>query len=80
MVIMVVFRNISNPQNKSYFPFLEAFRLHTNIGLLDSDTPINSFVISSSLHAEGKSTVAVQLARTTAMGRRVLLVNARCTD
>lgn len=80
MVIMVVFRNISNLQNKSYFPFLEAFRLHTNIGFLDSDTPINSFVISSSSHAEGKSTVAVQLAQANAMGRRVLLVDADCAD
>lgn len=78
MVIIVVFRNISNSQNESYFPFLGAFRLHTNIAFLDSDTPINSFVISSSLHAEGKPTVAVQLARANAMGRRLLLVDALC--
>ncbi len=71
-------RNNSNSQNYSYFPFLEAFRsLHTNIGFLGSDTPINSLVISSALHAEGKSTVALHLAQAAAaMGKRVLLVDA----
>ncbi|WP_208346148.1 polysaccharide biosynthesis tyrosine autokinase, partial [Aetokthonos hydrillicola] len=58
--------------------FLEAFRvLHTNIQLLSSDQPIRSIVISSALPAEGKSTVALNLAQTaSAMGQRVLLVDA----
>jgi capsular exopolysaccharide synthesis family protein len=74
----LVFRNISNVQGYSYFPFLEAFRsLHTNISFLGSDTPIHSLVISSSIHAEGKSTVALNLAQAAAaMGQRVLLVDA----
>ena len=73
----LVFRNI-NTQSESYFPFLEAFRsLHTNIGFLSSDTPIHSLVISSSVHADGKSTVSLNLAQAAAaMGRRVLLVDA----
>jgi len=73
-------RNTSNTQGYgySYFPFLEAFRsLHTNISFLGSDTPIHSLVISSALHAEGKSTVALHLAQAAAaMGKRVLLVDA----
>uniref|UniRef100_A0ACD5GQY9 GumC family protein n=1 Tax=Desertifilum tharense IPPAS B-1220 TaxID=1781255 RepID=A0ACD5GQY9_9CYAN len=59
-------------------PFLEAFRsLYTNIRFLSSDTPIRSLVISSCLPAEGKSTVALYLARAAAaMSQRVLLVDA----
>lgn len=70
--------NISDTQGESYFPFLEAFRsLYTNIGFLGSDTPVHSLVISSALHAEGKSTTALHLAQAAAaMGRRVLLVDA----
>lgn len=62
----------------NYFPFLESFRsLYTNIGFLGSDTPVHSLVISSSVHAEGKSTTASFLAQAAAaMGRRVLLVDA----
>lgn len=73
-----VVHNISNTQDKSYFPFLEAFRsLNINVRFLGSDTPINSFVISSALHAEGKSTVAAHLAQAAAaMGQKVLLVDA----
>jgi len=58
--------------------FLEAFRLlHTNIRLLSSDTPIRSLTISSALPSEGKSTIAVNLARAAAaMDQRVLLVDA----
>ncbi len=68
----------NSTQGYSYFPFLEAFRsLHTNIGFLGSDTPIHSIVISSAVHAEGKSTVALNLAQAAAaMGKRVLLVDA----
>jgi polysaccharide biosynthesis transport protein len=59
-------------------PFLEAFRsLSANIRLLGSDCPINSFVISSSIPAEGKSTISNQLAQAAAaMGQRVLIVDA----
>lgn len=73
-----VVHNISNAQDKSYFPFLEAFRsLNINVRFLGSDTPINSFVISSALDAEGKSTVAAHLAQAAAaMGQKVLLVDA----
>jgi capsular exopolysaccharide synthesis family protein len=75
----LVFGNINNAQqHESYFPFVEAFRsLHTNIGFLSSDTPIHSLAISSALHADGKSTVAIHLAQAAAaMGQRVLLVDA----
>ncbi|MBW4636952.1 MAG: polysaccharide biosynthesis tyrosine autokinase [Gloeocapsa sp. UFS-A4-WI-NPMV-4B04] len=73
-----VVHTISNAQDKSYFPFLEAFRsLNINVRFLGSDTPINSFVISSALHAEGKSTVAAHLAQAAAaMGQKVLIVDA----
>lgn len=51
--------------------------LYTNIQLLNSDQPIRSLVISSALPGDGKSTVAMQLAQiATAMGKRVLLVDA----
>lgn len=58
--------------------FLEAFRsLHANICLLGSDAPIRSLVISSALPGDGKSTVALNLAKAAAaMGQRVLLVDA----
>jgi capsular exopolysaccharide synthesis family protein len=71
-------RRSRNSYGYNYFPFLESFRsLYTNIGFLGSDTPVHSLVISSSIHAEGKSTVATYLAQAAAaMGRRVLLVDA----
>ncbi len=74
----VVARNISSTEGYSYFPFLEAFRsLYTNIGFLGSDTPIHSVVVSSAVHADGKSTVSLNLAQAAAaMGKRVLLVDA----
>ncbi|MGL5060315.1 MAG: GumC family protein [Microcoleus sp.] len=58
--------------------FQEAFRsLNANIRLLSVDSPINSCVISSCQVADGKSTVAVNLARAAAaMGQQVLLVDA----
>lgn len=66
--------------NPSYVasPFQEAFRsLRTNVRLLSSDRPIRSIVISSAIPEEGKSTVALHLARAgAAMGQRVLLVDA----
>ncbi|MEM7591298.1 MAG: polysaccharide biosynthesis tyrosine autokinase [Cyanobacteria bacterium P01_A01_bin.83] len=59
-------------------PFLESFRsLNTNIKLLGSDTSIRSFVISSSIPSEGKSTVSCHLAQAAAaMEQRVLLIDA----
>ena len=59
-------------------PFLESFRsLNTNIKLLGSDTSQCSFVISSSVPSEGKSTVSSHLAQAAAaMGQRVILIDA----
>jgi capsular exopolysaccharide synthesis family protein len=61
-----------------FSPFSEAFRaLNSQIRLLRPDVQIKSLVISSSLPAEGKTTVAMQLAQAAAaMGQRVLLVDA----
>lgn len=58
--------------------FLEAFRsLYTNIRFLGTDEPIHSLVVSSAIPSEGKSTVALYMARAAAvMGQRVLLVDA----
>ncbi|MBF2002395.1 MAG: polysaccharide biosynthesis tyrosine autokinase [Synechococcales cyanobacterium M58_A2018_015] len=62
--------------------FFEAFRsLHANIRLLNSDTPIRSFVISSTAPGEGKTTVAAYLAQAAAaMDQRVLVIDTdlRC--
>lgn len=71
-------KNRRKPQWYKASPFLESFRsLHTNIRFLGSDTPIHSIVISSGTPADGKSTVAVNLAQAAAaMGQRVLLVDA----
>jgi succinoglycan biosynthesis transport protein ExoP len=59
-------------------PFTESFRsLFTNLQFISPDQPIRSLVISSSVPAEGKSTVATYLAQAAAaMGQRVLLVDA----
>jgi polysaccharide biosynthesis transport protein len=58
--------------------FVEALRvLYTNIQFLSSDRPVRSIVISSAMSADGKSTVAFNLAQIAAtMGLRVLLVDA----
>jgi capsular exopolysaccharide synthesis family protein len=58
--------------------FHEAFRsLYTNIRFLGTDHQIQSLVISSAVPSEGKSTLAMYLARAAAvMGQRVLLVDA----
>ena len=70
----------ANSKQKWYgaSPFLEAFRsLNTNIKLLGSDSSIRSFVISSSIPSEGKSTVSCHLAQAAAaMGQKVLLIDA----
>jgi polysaccharide biosynthesis transport protein len=58
--------------------FLEALRvLYTNIQFLGTDRPIRSIVVSSTMNADGKSTIAFHLAKIAAvMGQRVLLVDA----
>ena len=58
--------------------FREAFRsLYTNIRFVKLDSPTNSLVVSSATPAEGKSTVAINLAQAAAtLGQRVLLVDA----
>jgi len=59
--------------------YLEAFRsLYTNISLLGSrQRPIRSLVVGSATPNDGKSTIALQLAKTAAsIGQRVLLVDA----
>ena len=59
-------------------PFLEAFRsLNTNLKLLGSDNSLRSFVISSSIPSEGKSTVSCHLAQAAAaMGQKVIIIDA----
>lgn len=62
----------------SSFSFREAFQsLHTNLSFMNPDHPVKSLVISSSIPAEGKSTVALSLGQAAAaVGKRVLLVDA----
>lgn len=59
-------------------PFLEAFRtLNTNIRLLGSDSSLRSLVFSSVSPGDGKTTIAINVAKAAAsMGQRVLLVDA----
>ncbi|AFY40823.1 polysaccharide biosynthesis tyrosine autokinase [Nostoc sp. PCC 7107] len=72
--------NVATLQDNSHHNtnFLESLRvLYTNIQLLNSDHPIRSIIITSSMPSDGKSTVAFNLAQiATAMGQRVLLVDA----
>ncbi|MFM7427683.1 MAG: GumC family protein [Elainella sp.] len=58
--------------------FSEAMRvLHMNLQFLNTDRPLKSIIISSALPGDGKSTVAINLARTAmVLGQRVLLVDA----
>lgn len=69
-------RDTDRVKQKDIDAFSEAFRsLYANIRLLNSDSPIRSFVISSAQTGEGKSTTAVHLAMAAAaMTQRVLLV------
>lgn len=69
----------SYPSEMEYSPkLLEAFRyLYTNIRLLTYESALKSLVISSAVYGEGKSTIALNLARIAAsVGQRVLLVDA----
>jgi polysaccharide biosynthesis transport protein len=68
-----------NRRNRYEFsPFIESFRaLNSQLRLIETDAPIRSLVVSSSIPAEGKTTISLQLAQAAAaMGQRVLLVNA----
>lgn len=60
------------------FFYQEAFRnLSTSLRFLNSDQPLRSVALTSSMPAEGKSLVNVLLAKTLSeMGQRVLLVDA----
>ena len=67
-------------QSISYYgqgSFWESLQvLYSNIQLLNSDRPIKSFVVSSAVPGDGKSTVAFSLAKTAAIiGKKVLLVD-----
>jgi succinoglycan biosynthesis transport protein ExoP len=57
--------------------FVEAFRtLNTSLQMLSPDRPVRSLVVTSASPAEGKSTVATELAMASAsMGLQVLLVD-----
>ncbi|MGB7444596.1 MAG: polysaccharide biosynthesis tyrosine autokinase [Coleofasciculaceae cyanobacterium] len=59
-------------------PFTEAFRsLQANLHFLNPDQSVRSVVISSTVPAEGKSTITIFLAQAAAaMGQKVLLVDA----
>jgi polysaccharide biosynthesis transport protein len=78
-------REISGKVRRRYYeadPFAEAFRsLYANLRLINTDSPIRSLVVSSTMPGEGKSTISVYLAQAAAaMGQRVLLVDTdlRC--
>jgi succinoglycan biosynthesis transport protein ExoP len=60
------------------FQYQEAFRnLATSLRFLNSDRPIKSIALSSSIPSEGKSLVAVLLAKTlNELGQRVLLIDS----
>ena len=60
------------------FHYQEAFRnLATSLRFLNSDQPLRSIALSSSLPSEGKSLVVILLAKTLSeLGQRVLLVDA----
>jgi polysaccharide biosynthesis transport protein len=77
MTQKIGFGNGAKASQYNSSPFLESFRsLYTNIRLLSSDTQIRSFVISSSVPGEGKSTVSMYVAQAAAaLGQRVLLVD-----
>jgi receptor protein-tyrosine kinase len=74
--------DISDLTYRACSPFQEAFRaLNTNLRLLNPEGSVRSCVITSATPADGKSTIAMNLAQgAAAMGQRVLLVDAdlRC--
>ena len=68
----------SREQSYQRFFYQEAFRnLFTSLRFLNSDHPLKTIALTSSLPAEGKSLVNVLLAKTLSeMGQRVLLIDA----
>ncbi len=64
--------------DESFSPRAEAFRqLRSNIRYLSVDTSVKSFVVTSSIESEGKTTVAANLAIALAQsGEHVILVDA----
>jgi polysaccharide biosynthesis transport protein len=56
---------------------IEPFRFFgANLGLFETESNLRSFIITSAIPGEGKSTIALNLAKTAAiMGKRVLLVD-----
>jgi polysaccharide biosynthesis transport protein len=60
------------------FQYQEAFRnLATSLRFLNSDRPIKAIALSSSIPSEGKSLVAVLLAKTlNELGQRILLIDS----
>jgi len=60
------------------FQYQEAFRnLATSLRFLNSDRPIRSIALSSSIPSEGKSLIAVLLAKTlNELGQKVLLIDS----
>lgn len=68
----------SQAQEYTSSDWIESFRnFFTNIGLLNFNSTVNSFVISSPNSMEGKSTISLNLAQTAAaMGQKVLLIDA----
>lgn len=71
------FPNVGLVDN-AHFEFLNAFyKLHANIYLRYRDEPIHSLAVCSPKKADGRSTVALYLARQiAATGKKVLLVDA----
>ena len=73
-------RNSEEAKQDHYqrFFYQEAFRnLFTSIRFLNSDTPLRTVALTSSLPSEGKSLVNVLLAKTLSeMGQKVLLIDA----
>lgn len=58
-------------------PISEAFRiLYTNLRFVQSESPVQTLIISSAIMKEGKSTISANLAAACAeLGRRVLLID-----
>ena len=71
-------QNSKNKVRYQRFFYQEALRnLFTSIRFLNSDRPLRSIALTSSLPAEGKSLVNVLLAKTLSeMGQKVLLIDA----
>lgn len=71
-------RSLQPSSGYIFSEFSESFRsLHADLYFMSPDKPLQSITISSALPAEGKTTIAVNLAEAaSAMGNRVLLIDA----